>query len=292
MLCKDRNGNYISNNDSRDRVIRALYESGAGRTLLKVLTKRPISVLGGMLLKTRVSSLLIDSFVRNNGINMDEYLDLPYDSYNDFFIRKIKKAARPIDQEKTHFISPADSKLYVSKIDANGSFRIKDSEYTFLSLTRSKKLAERYEGGYLMIFRLSVDDYHRYCYVDSGSKGRNYRIKGCFHTVNPIASDTVSVYKENQREFSILNSDSFGKILMMEVGAMMVGKIVNYHERAEVKRGMEKGRFEFGGSTVILAVEKDRVILDEDILQNSEKAIETKVRMGEKIGTTFISDNR
>lgn len=73
---------------------------------------------------------------------------------------------------------------------------------------------------------------------------------------------------------------------MMEVGALLVGRIVNYHEKKEVKRGEEKGRFEFGGSTVILCLEKDKAVIDGDILSNSAAGIETVVKMGEKIGVT------
>jgi len=70
----------------------------------------------------------------------------------------------------------------------------------------------------------------------------------------------------------------------MEVGALLVGRIINYHEKAYVKRGQEKGRFEFGGSTIIVCLEKDRAVIDNDIMQNSLNGIETLVKMGEKIG--------
>ncbi len=283
MKCKDRSGNYIENNDSQDKVLRNLYETISGRHILKVLTRRFVSELGGFLLNTRMSCLFIDSFIKNNKIDISEYLGSPYKSYNDFFIRKIKAGARTIDMDPRHFISPCDSKLTVYKIYEGGIFNIKSNSYTFLSLTRSRALSEKFAGGYLLIFRLSVDDYHRYTYVDNGLKSKNYTINGCYHTVNPIASDIMPIYQENQREYSVLKSENFGEILMMEVGAMMVGKIVNYHGVKEVRRGMEKGRFEFGGSTVILAVQKDKIKIDEDIILNSFSGIETKVKLGEKI---------
>ncbi len=286
MQCKDRSGNDISVNKSQDKILRHLYNTSYGRNLLKILTKKHISHLGGLALKTRLSSILIDSFIENNNININEYQGAPYKSYNDFFIRKIKDNARVIDQNKKHFISPCDSKLLVSTIKSDGKFKIKNTDYTFMSLTRSKKLQDKFEDGYLMIFRLSVDDYHRYSYVDDGLKSKNYKIEGSYHTVNPIAGDVLPIYQENQREFSLLKSENFGEILMMEVGAMMVGKIVNYHGVAQVKRGMEKGRFEFGGSTVILAVQKDKIIIDEDILKNSSEGIETKVKLGERIAVS------
>ncbi len=287
MKCKDRNGNFIENNDSQDKLLRNLYETKGGRNLLKILTRRFVSDLGGFFLNTRLSTLAIDSFIKNNNIDISEYDGSPYKSYNDFFIRKIKDGARTIDNEPTHFISPCDSKLTVYKIYEGGSFNIKSNFYTFLSLTRSKALSEKFAGGYLLIFRLSVDDYHRYSYVDNGLKSKNYTIDGCYHTVNPIASDIMPIYQENQREYSVLKSENFGEILMMEVGAMMVGKIVNYHGVKKVKRGMEKGRFEFGGSTVILAVQKDKIKIDEDIIINSFSGVETKVKLGEKIGESL-----
>ena len=71
---------------------------------------------------------------------------------------------------------------------------------------------------------------------------------------------------------------------MMEVGAMLVGKIANYSGKKFVKRGEEKGRFEFGGSTIIICLEKDKALIDADILANTSEDFETRVKMGERIG--------
>lgn len=284
MQCKDRKGTLISSNDAQDKLIKRLYCSKPGRSLLSILTKRSVSELGGFFLKTGLSRTLIPSFVRKHGIDLSDYVGAPYASYNDFFIRKIKKSARPIDFVREHLISPCDSKLTVHKIERNGIFLIKDCKYNFFSLTKNRYLQNKFEGGLLLLFRLSVDDYHRYCYIDDGYKSKTVKIKGCFHTVNPIAGNHYPIYRENQREYCILETENFGDVMMMEVGAMMVGKIVNYHGERRIKRGMEKGRFEFGGSTVLLAFQKNRVRIDPDIIKNSMQNIETKVRLGEKIG--------
>ena len=119
-------------------------------------------------------------------------------------------------------------------------------------------------------------------------KEKNVHIPGKFHTVNPIANDYFPIYKENTREYSTLHSKHFGDIVMMEVGALLVGKIVNLHEKAEVKRGQEKGYFQFGGSTVVLLTKANMVKVDEDILKNSTEDIETIVKYGEKIGTLAL----
>ena len=105
------------------------------------------------------------------------------------------------------------------------------------------------------------------------------------HTVNPIANDVYPIYVQNSREYSLLHTDTFGDVRMMEVGALLVGKIVNHHGEAQVQRGQEKGYFQFGGSTVVLLLEKDRVQLDADIIANSRENCETIVKMGENIGT-------
>ena len=82
-------------------------------------------------------------------------------------------------------------------------------------------------------------------------------------------------------------NENFRTMLMMEVGALFVGKIENRPRRASVKRGEEKGNFAFGGSTIVLITEKNAVKPDEDILNNSREGIETRVFMGEKIGESF-----
>lgn len=273
--------------NSQEKCLKWLYGTKVGRSILKILIRPSVSKSVGRLLNTRVSKIAIRPFIKNNHIDMSQYEKVKYDSYNDFFMRKIKKECRPIDEDRGHFISPCDSKLSVYKIKEDSKFFIKNTKYSMQSLFRNETIANYYKGGYLFLFRLTVDDYHRYCYVDDGVKSKNYKIPGVFHTVNPLANDIYPIYKENTREFSILNSEHFGRIAMMEVGALLVGKIVNYQEQGRVMRGEEKGRFEFGGSTIILCVKKDRVKVDEKILENTINHIETVVKMGEKIGTVY-----
>ena len=81
-----------------------------------------------------------------------------------------------------------------------------------------------------------------------------------------------------------LHTENFGDVIQMEVGALMVGRICNRQGKGRIARGQEKGRFEFGGSTVILLFEKDRVQLRERLLEDTAKGYETVVKMGEVIG--------
>lgn len=284
MKCMDRSGNEIKQNDVQNKILIFLYKYKLGRILLHQLIKPWVSYISGVVLNSTCSRILIPKFIKKYKINMDEYENRTYSSYNDFFTRKIKEDKRKIDHQPNHLISPCDAKLSIYHINKDSHFIIKNTPYTLKSLLKNKKLADYYENGTLLLFRLTVDDYHRYCYIDNGRKSKNYRIKGVFHTVNPVANEVVSVYKENTREYTILYSENLGKILIMEVGAMLVGKIVNNHEEASVIRGEEKGRFEFGGSTIIVCLKKGRIVIDKDILCNSLNGIETLIKMGEKIG--------
>lgn len=283
-MIKDRQGNIVPGNEGQDKLLKNMYGSGVGRAVIQLLIQPPVSKMAGLLLDSKWSTPFIAPFIKNNHISMEEYVPQDYESYNDFFTRRIKEDQRNFSQGEDVLCAPCDSKVSVYSVKEGGKFLVKDTLYTMKSLLRSEKLAKKYQGGILCIFRLTVDDYHHYCYVDEGKKTKNYSIPGVFHTVNPVANDQYPIYKENAREFSILKSKHFGNVLMMEVGALMVGKIVNHHEEAVVSRGMEKGYFEFGGSTVILAFEKDKVEIDQDILQNSQEGYETVVKLGEAIG--------
>ena len=285
MKQKDRNGKLTDQPNGQDRMLKTLYGSVPGRAVLKLLVSPMVSKAAGAFLSSRLSVPLIKPFVQKNSIDLSQFDPGSYASYNEFFSRKIRPELRPVDMDPTHLISPCDSKLTVLPISPESRFMLKQTPYTVASLLKSEELAQKYAGGTAMIFRLTVDDYHRYCYMADGQKEENVKIPGVLHTVNPIANDVYPIYKENSREYSILHTAHFGDVLMMEVGALLVGKIVNHHGAAQVQRGQEKGYFQFGGSTVVLLLEKERAVIDSDILENSQQGFETVVRMGEKIGT-------
>lgn len=260
-----------------------LYNNVFGRVILKLLVRPFVSKLGGAYMNTKASKKRIPKFIKENNIDITEYDMSNINCYNDFFTRKILDGKRIINMDENVLISPADSKLSVYRIDKNSIFNIKDSFYRVSDLVNNKELADEYIGGSCLIFRLTVDDYHRYCYVDDGIKGKNYPIKGEFHTVNPIALQHYNIYKRNHREYTILETKNFGKVVQIEVGALMVGKIKNHHEEYSFKKGEEKGMFLFGGSTIVLLV-KDNIKIDSDIIKNSLNGDETIVKYGERIG--------
>lgn len=280
----DRQGRITREYSMQDRILGGLYQNALGRIFLMPLISPAFSKICGKALDSGISKILIFPFIKSHSIDMNEYEQKNYKSYNDFFKRKLLPGARKIEENPDFFISPCDSRLTVCGINEKKVFHIKNSRYTAESLLRSKKLSQAYAGGYIWIFRLCVDDYHRYIYTNNGDICTNVKIPGVFHTVNPVANDYFPIYKENAREFSLIRTENFGMVIQMEVGALLVGKIENHRNKKTAQRGQEKGNFAFGGSTVILMTQKGKVLPDPDILKHSMRGIETKVKLGEKVG--------
>ena len=283
-MIKRRTGEVIVTNEKQGQLLKKLYGTADGRRLLKFLTLPIVSMAAGDFMNSIFSKPLIRPFILKNHIDTSQYQMRNFHSYNQFFTRRIKPDQRPIDFAPSHLISPCDSKLSVYEIDEHSIFRIKESMYRVSDLLRNDFLARRFIGGYCMIFRLEVDDYHRYCYIDNGTKTGNTFIRGELHTVNPIALRRYNIYKRNSREYTVLHTENFGDVVQVEVGAMLVGKIKNHHKEHSFSRGEEKGMFEFGGSTIVLLVEKGRITPDADLLKNTAEGYETVVKYGEKIG--------
>ena len=264
--------------------INFLYTTIPGRMLLSILTKAAVSKLAGSILRCPASRFHIKGFIKRNNIDMDEYRNTKYRSFNDFFIREIKEGFRPFPESKNDVAAPSDGKLTAYQISSNSVFSIKNSKYSVSDLLGDKKLADEYNNGTCLIFRLSPDDYHRYSFIDDGEILEKRRIEGKLHTVRPIACQQFDVFCQNSREYTVIQTANFGKIIQMEVGALFVGRISNYNNSKNVKRGDEKGMFQFGGSTIILLFRENEIKVSKEIYENTQKNKETVVKMGNKTG--------
>lgn len=256
--------------------LKFLYNTVIGRIILKIGTTHVVANVYAKYMNSKLSKHKIKKFINKNNIDMDEYEEKRFNSFNDFFIRNIKDNKRIINDG---LIAVCDSKLSVYKINKDSSFKIKNSIYTIEELIQDKNT--NYE--YALIFRLCVDDYHHYVYPDDGKVISQKFIDGILHTVQPIAFKKNRVFIENSRCVTYLDCENLGQVCYIEVGAMMVGKIVNVKKK-KFKKGEEKGHFEFGGSTVVLLIEKGKVGINKIILDNTKKDIETIVKLGDNIG--------
>lgn len=276
----DRKGVIHKNSSSQDKLLNVVYSSALLRLLIKPLTLPIVSKAAGIALDSSLSKLLIKPFIRANKIDMRDYEKKRYKSFNDFFTRRVLLNKRPI--QKARVISPSDGRVSVYEINENSVFRVKGSDYSLFSLTRSRSLEKRFCGGTAVLIRLCPEDYHRYCYSMSGKKSCNIKIPGFFHTVNPAAFESVRVFSENTREYCLIKN-RYTCVLQMEVGALMVGRISNNDIFASrVLQGAEKGYFEFGGSTIILLLEKG-VPVRSSFIENTQLGLETLIRQGEAI---------
>ena len=271
-----------------EKPLEMLYHTRFGRVATSLLfARRFFSKLYAFLKKVPPSTREIVPFIDTYNIDMSVYPDIDtYTSFNDFFIRKKKEIALTINQDPHTVIAPADSKLSIFNISELGLFTIKGVQYTLTELLRDQHIAQSFIGGTGLIYRLTTDDYHRYCHVSDGNIIAHQVLKGKLHTVGPMAHGIVKAISENQREYVRIATDNGSELLFMEVGAMLIGAIHNHQTTvgATVKKGEEKGYFSYGGSTIVVLYKKDAIKIDADICEYAAQNIEVKVTYGEKVG--------
>ena len=252
-----------------------LYNTFWGGVLRLVLKQPIVNKCYGALQRTSGSRRKIPKLIEQYQIDTSEFVARDFESFNDFIIREIKPEARPIG---IGLIAPADS--HVLAIEAKGDtlLSIKGRDYTISKLIGEKD----HDYALCLIFRLAVYDYHHFCFPDRGELLAHKKISGVLDSVNMAATGSF-VLTSNVREVSILKTEGFGKMAFVEVGAMLVGRIVNTCNEKYFAKGDKKGYFEFGASTIVMLLEKDAVNLRSDILENSHRGIETRVKAGESL---------
>lgn len=285
-----KNKSYEIEKVAGEKVLNWTYSSPMGMKLLEgIIKKRMCSSLYGWYLDRRISRNKINPFIRrfNLDLSIAEKTLQDFSSFNDFFYRKLKPTARTIDMDQRSVVSLGDGKLFAyENIDLDKLIQVKGFTYSLRELIKNNKVAEKYNKGTCLILRLCPTDYHRFHFIDSGTCEDTFKIKGAYYSVNPVALQKVKkLFCENKREWSTFHSDNFGDVLYIEVGATFVGSIIQtYTPHKKVKRGAEKGYFKFGGSTVILFFESNKIKIDKDIVEQTQLGYESFVLIGEKIG--------
>lgn len=274
----------VAISEDGSRLLTFLYKNPVGRFLLKGLIQPPLTKVAGRYLNSPLSKGMIPRFIKKNNLKMDDYTEEEYTSFNHFFMREIRPEARPLTQEEAFLCAPCDAKVTVYPINEKQTFKVKHSEYVLSELLDSTSLADEWQGGSAVIFRLTPDDYHHYYFIDEGTLLEQQKIAGVFHTVQPVAIHNEPVFSRNAREVTVIETKNFGKIIQIEVGALMVGKIKNLKKSGKCHRFEKKGWFEFGGSTVILLFQEQQVQIDSEIWLNTKNNHETIVKFGQIIG--------
>jgi phosphatidylserine decarboxylase len=269
-------------------LLKFLYDNPFGKVTLLPLAKRKFfSATIGKKMNKKKSVKKINNFVQTLKIDMSESAKKisEFTSFNDFFYRKLKPEARPIGQG---FVSPGDGRLLAFENVANvNTFFVKGRAFTLPEFLGDNDLAEQHKDDSMFILRLAPNDYHRFHFPYEGMANETIMIKGDYFSVSPYAlvSNFTKVFCENKREICKLQTLDKGEVLLIPVGATLVGTIIEtYTPESTVQIGDEMGYFAFGGSTVVIFVDKTKIQINQDLLTNTKNRLETLVKMGEQIG--------
>ncbi len=271
----------MKKHSSNDPSVEFLYSTVPGRCILKFIMKTRADRLAVKFLWSPLSKIVIPGYARKNGIPLTAAQRKSFRSFRDFFARNAK---RDIDPAPEHLISPCDGWLSAFPIRENSTFAIKSSHYRISDFLKDEKLAETFHGGTCLVFRLCASDYHHYCYIDNGCQGSNHYIPGELHSVQPVVCEKLPVFVLNRRSWTLLTTEHFGPVVQTEIGALVVGGIVNHGSNRRFRKGEEKGRFELAGSTIVLLFQKDRIRLSRELTRLLRRESEVRVRYGEYIG--------
>lgn len=269
--------------------LRWAYGHPLGALALAALIKRPFfSAWYGRRMSTPRSAARIGPFIAQYGLDVDEFADAPalFRSFNEFFFRKLKPEARPMDPDETSVVFPADGRhLGFAKASAIDSVFVKGQQFDLEQMLGDPVLAARYADGALVLSRLCPVDYHRFHFPVAGTAGAPRLINGPLFSVSPLAlRKRLSYLWENKRVVTPLDSPRFGRVLLVEIGATCVGSIhQTFHPGEAVAKGAEKGYFAFGGSSTITLFEAGAVQLEADLLDYSSRQTELYARMGSRM---------
>jgi phosphatidylserine decarboxylase len=237
--------------------------------------------------KTSASKNKIRPFIEDFQVDASEFREEvdAFQTFNDFFIRKLKPEKRPIASAKEIAVIPADGRyLFIPHIKHAEGFVVKEQKFDLSTLLQNDNVAHEYENGTMVIARLCPSDYHRFHFPSDCNPSESKLINGYLYSVNPIAvKKNIHIFTQNKRTVCELQTISFGKVLFLEIGATGVGSInQTYHPHQFYSKGEEKGYFSFGASSLILLFPPDSIQLDDDLLANPY--VEIKCLMGQSMG--------
>ncbi len=270
--------------------LRFAYEVPLGRAALHLLLKRRLfSSWYGWRMDSPRSRAKVPAFIDQYGVDTSEFAEPAgsFGTFNEFFYRKLLPEARPIDADPASLVFPADGRhLLIPDASKCDDFFVKGTRFDLAALVADPALAEEFKDAAVLISRLCPVDYHRFHFPSGGLAYAPVAVNGPLYSVSPIAlAKRPSILWENKRCISRLHTDTFGSMLLLEVGATCVGSIVHTSEPdSPVLKGDEKGYFRFGGSCFITIVPKGRVSFSADLLEHSAAGREVYAKMGEACG--------
>ena len=149
-----------------------------------------------------------------------------YPTFTSFFIRKIKPELRPIASGVNEIASPVDGVVAeLGSIKQNQLLQAKNLYYDLDTLLGNEALAEEFYDGEFATFYLSPRDYHRVHMPLDGVLKKTFFIPGKLFSVNRMTSSLIpNLYSRNERFICLFDSPA-GPMLIVLVGAIIVGSI-------------------------------------------------------------------
>ena len=275
-----------------EAALRFTYETVPGRTLANLFFSRPfLSQLFGWWMKRPSSRSRIKPFVEQYGLDKTEFEEAldHFTSFNDFFIRRLKASARPVDPDPRTIVFPADGRhLGWQQLGAEQGVFVKGQRWNLAALLdNDAALMERFAGGSLVLSRLCPVDYHHFHFPVSGHILESRWMGQKLFSVSPIALRRRLGYLwENKRCLTRCGTDGIGEVCFIAVGATNVGSI-RFHSLSSghtFRKGAANGWFEFGGSSVITLFEPGRVDLSPDLRDLTADGMELYAHVGDTMG--------
>jgi len=270
--------------------LKFIYNNPLGKVGLWAIVKRAwFSHWYGKKMNASQSAEKIIPFIKKYGLKTDDFLDSvdSFNSFNEFFYRKLKPSARPINRDMKSVVFPADGRhLVIPKLNKTNLIYAKGQHFQLNELLGDTNLAKLFEEGSMLISRLCPVDYHRFHFPCEGDVKSTHLIDGALSSVSPFAlRKNLSIFWQNKRYLTVLENRKFGTCLQLMIGATCVGSV---HWTSKVgqhyQKGDEQGYFSFGGSCVITLFPPNSINFDDDILKNSREGIETYAKIGESVG--------
>ena len=265
-----------------------LYGDRIGKLLLEhVLTRRTFSWLYGFLKRTRRSREQIREFIDTLEVDTSE-VEKPLEAYgslDEFFSRRLRPGARPVDPNPEHLLSPSDGRAFAWQCLNGKGLVVKNTRTTMAELIGDSRTANEFGDPAVLLVRLAAADYHRCHFPADGIASPPRAIGSRLHSVHPIALEKGAPSFANYRMVTRIDSDGFGPLLIIEVGALTVGSIVQTFTPARVVRGQEKSHFRFGGSALLMLAQADRIAFDDDLIRATGDGLESRVRVGTRIAS-------
>jgi len=265
-----------------------LYEKkGAVSTILRrLIAKLPVvSALYGAWSRAPWTRSQVKSFIEEHQMDTKEFEKKSFSSFEDFFVRTLKKSARPIAGVKV--VAPADGRyFFYQNFGLEKEVIVKGQTLSLSALLGgNEELARKYSQGSMIVARLAPVDYHRFHFPIDCKPKEGTKVRGSLYSVSPIAlRKSLSYITENKRVICPLEGLDGKTVLAVVVGATNVGSIhFTYTEGKKYLKGDEMGYFSLGASLIIYLFEPNQIQIDQDLLRHSKEGIEVYCKMGSSL---------